>query len=118
MKERAGIEATLAELAPAPPVALLDAGEMLSSFGTIWKGATDVERKQLLQATIDVAYVKEGDLYAVTPRPEYYELLSLSIDSSCGPDGHPARMSNQKLKLSFAAPGWPTHLRVLLRQGQ
>ncbi len=87
LKERAGIEATLAELAPAPPVALLDAGEMLSSFGTIWKGATDVERKELLQATIDVAYVKEGDLYAVTPRPEYYELLSLSIDSSCGPDG-------------------------------
>jgi len=53
---------------------VLDAGEFLQDFGQIWRVATDEERKKLLGSTIDIAYILEGSIKAIKPKPSMYNL--------------------------------------------
>ncbi len=58
---------------------MLDAGEFLQDFGQIWRVATDEERKKLLGSTIDIAYILEGSIKAIKPKPSMYNLLHATI---------------------------------------
>ena len=58
---------------------MLDAGEFLRDFGEIWRAATDEDRKSLLGATIDVAYIQEGSVKAIKPKLRIYLLLRSTI---------------------------------------
>ena len=62
---------------------MLDTGEFLQDFGQIWRVATrvatDEERKKLLGSTIDIAYILEGSIKAIMPKPSMYNLLRATI---------------------------------------
>ena len=60
-----------------------DAGELLSDFSRIWGLANLEERKRLLRASLEAAYIEKSVITAVKPRPEFYNL----IYRSSGPDG-------------------------------
>ena len=77
--EKARVESAIAELAPVTRTSVLDAGEFLQDFGQIWRVATDEERKKLLGSTIDIAYVLEGSIKAIKPKPSMYNLLHATI---------------------------------------
>ena len=77
--EKARVESVIAELAPVTRTSVLDAGEFLQDFGQIWRVATDEERKKLLGSTIDIAYVLEGSIKAIKPKPSMYNLLHATI---------------------------------------
>ena len=40
---------------------------------------TDEERKKLLGSTIDIAYILEGSIKAIKPKPSMYNLLHATI---------------------------------------
>ena len=58
---------------------MLDAGDFLQDFGEICRVATDEERKKLLGSTIDIAYILEGSIKAIKPKPSMYNLLHATI---------------------------------------
>jgi hypothetical protein len=52
---------------------------MLAGLRQIWKVATDMDRKKLLGSTIDIAYILEGSIKAIKPKPSMYNLLHATI---------------------------------------
>ena len=82
--EKARVESAIAELAPVTRTSVLDAGEFLAGeflqdFGQIWRVAADEERKKLLGSTIVIAYILEGSIKAIKPKPSMYNLLHATI---------------------------------------
>tara|TARA_B100000959_G_scaffold93021_1_gene98807 strand:+ start:1775 stop:2014 length:240 start_codon:yes stop_codon:yes gene_type:complete len=76
---KARVESTIAELALITSTSVLDAGEFLHDFEHIWRVATDEERKKLPGSTIDIAYILEGSIKAIKPKPSMYNLLHATI---------------------------------------
>jgi len=76
---KARVESTITELVPVTSTSVLDAGEFLQDFGQILRVATDEERKKLLGSTIDIAYILEGSIKAIKPKPSMYNLLHATI---------------------------------------
>ena len=74
---------SLSSLQPVTDPSLIDAGELLSDFSRIWRLANPEERKRLLRASLEAAYIEKSAITAVKPRPEFYDL----IYRSSGPDG-------------------------------
>ena len=77
------VHASLSRLQPVTGRSLIDAGELLSDFSRIWGLANLEERKRLLRASLEAAYIEKSAITAVKPRPEFYNL----IYRSGGPDG-------------------------------
>ncbi|MDP6081779.1 MAG: hypothetical protein QF435_17105, partial [Arenicellales bacterium] len=81
--EKMRVHASLSRLQPVTGPSLIDAGELLSDFSRIWGLANLEERKRLLRASLEAAYIEKSAITAVKPRPEFYNL----IYRSGGPDG-------------------------------
>ncbi len=81
--EKMRVHASLSRLQPVTGRSLIDAGELLSDFSRIWGLANLEERKRLLRASLEAAYIEKSAITAVKPRPEFYNL----IYRSGGPDG-------------------------------
>ncbi len=60
-----------------------EVSQLLSDFSRIWGLANLEERKRLLRASLEAAYIEKSAITAVKPRPEFYNL----IYRSGGPDG-------------------------------
>ena len=55
---------------------------LLSDFSRIWGLANLEERKRLLRASLEAAYIEKSAITTIKPRPEFYNL----IYRSGGPD--------------------------------
>ena len=69
--EKMRVHASLSRLQPVTGRSLIDAGELLSDFSRIWGLANLEERKKLLRASLEAAYIEESAITAVKPRPEF-----------------------------------------------
>ena len=69
------------------------AGDFLQNFGLLWKNATLSERKRLLTATVDEAFVTDQRVTALRPKVAFYLAIQPGLQAiprhvnACGPDG-------------------------------
>ncbi len=73
------VHTSLSRLQPVTGPSLIDAGELLSDFSRIWGLANLEERKRLLRASLEAAYIEKSAITAVKPRPECYDFTNRLI---------------------------------------
>ncbi len=78
LREKARIEAELAQLRPVETVHIEQAVDLLQTLGTVLDQSTDDEQKQFFQAVLDEVLVRNKKVVAVRPKPNYYNLLRMS----------------------------------------
>jgi hypothetical protein len=78
LREKARIDAELAQLRPVEGLDIAQAAELLETLGGVLAEATDEERKSFFQTVLDEVYVKNKKVVAVRPKPNYYNLLCMS----------------------------------------
>ncbi len=72
----------LAELDPAPALDLEKAATILSNLTMAYQHADLEQRKRLFQIVVERVYLRDGQIYVLQPKPDFYPL----INHSSGPD--------------------------------
>ena len=87
------LRARLAEMKLPQHHQVFAAGDFLQNFGLLWKNATLSERKRLLTATVDEAFVTDQRVTALRPKVAFYLAIQPGLQAiprhvnACGPDG-------------------------------
>ncbi len=84
LKEKSAVEADLAQLRPADTVDVEKAAEVLQSLGRLLHKANERETKQFFQLVMDEAFVRNKKVVAIRPKPDYYDLLCMSLADPTG----------------------------------
>ena len=79
-QEMAALRIKLADLRPPRHHEVFAAGELLNELGLLWQRANLHERKRLMAATIDCAYVGEQSVTAVMPKAPIYAAMQPAFD--------------------------------------
>ena len=81
LREKARVELALAQLQPAvqPALNVQEAARLLQSYGGLIKQATSEEQKTFFATVLSEVFVENKKIVAIRPRPNYYDLLRLSL---------------------------------------
>jgi site-specific DNA recombinase len=74
-RERDKVRWELAQLVTPEAVSIEKAAAMLQNFSTIWKRATLVERRKILQEILEKIIVKDKEIVDVVPKPAFAPLF-------------------------------------------
>ena len=75
------LHARLAEMKPPQHHQVFAAGDFLQNFGLLWKNATLSERKRLLTATVDEAFVTDQRVTALRPKVAFYLAIQSGLQA-------------------------------------
>ncbi len=84
----------VAALPKAKTLNLEEAASLLERAGELWERGTDEEKPSIAQSVFTKAWVREGKIIAVEPKPALYPLIEVArqaglaaVDVTCGSDG-------------------------------